>query len=105
MIAKQDILEAARKWAQKRESCYQVKYLKTVVECIFFSLTFKSVTSSNSNKQMAARNTLKPASCLHWTHHFWYLGLLTVTLIFISFGFDLRQLERILKSSMTSELQ
>lgn len=30
MIAKQDILEAARKQAQKRESCYQEKYLKTV---------------------------------------------------------------------------
>lgn len=74
MIAKQDILEVARKQAQKRESCYQVKYLKTVGLSVFFSLTSKSVTSSNSSEQMAARNTLKPASCLPWTHYF---GVLT----------------------------
>ena len=87
MIVKQDILEAARKWAWEGEACYQGKYLKTVVEHVFFSLTFKNVTSSNSNKQMVARNTLKTASCLRWTHHFWCLGLLTFTLIFISFWF------------------
>lgn len=73
-IAKQDILEVARKQAQKRESCYQVKYLKTLGLRVFFSLTSKSVTSSNSSEQMAARNTLKPASCLPWTHYF---GVLT----------------------------
>lgn len=81
-----------------------MKYLKAVVKRVLFSLTFKSVTSSNSNKQMAARNTLKPASCLRWTHHFGVLAS-WLTLIFISFGFDPRQLERILKSPMTSELQ
>lgn len=70
---------SCKKMGTKKEPCYQVKYLKHV---FFFPLIFKSVTSSNSNKQMTARNTLKPASCLHWAHHIWCLGLLTVTLIF-----------------------
>lgn len=35
-------LRLQKKWAQKRESCYQAKYLKTVVERVFFLWLLKA---------------------------------------------------------------
>lgn len=78
MIAKQDILEAARKQAQKRESCYQVKYLKTVGLSVFFLWLLKA-----SHPQIQVSRWLpetlwnQQAACLgHFILVFWPLDSL-----------------------------